>query len=141
MEYELINPSDPYTFVAADLEVAALTVFLLSHTYGAESKDGEETVPIFILGGSPRDWYKTQFGRTPDEGLKARYAEVADALESVLLGTFEDRRRYQAALDAISDAEKRKQFIKAWQDGRSSLCDIGPHAHIMAKCMRETELE
>lgn len=30
MQYELINPSDPYTFVVDNKEVAALTVFALS---------------------------------------------------------------------------------------------------------------
>lgn len=97
---------------------------------------------FLFLEARPRsDWYKSQFVRTTDEGLKARKAEVVDALESMLFGAFEDRRRYQAALDAITDAEKRKQFVAAWQDGRSSLNDIGSFAHKMAKHLREMELK
>lgn len=50
MEYELINPSDPYTFVAADKEVAALVIGNLSLAFGAETKDEAEAdrVPIFM---------------------------------------------------------------------------------------------
>lgn len=33
IEYELINPSDPYTFLAKTKESAALTVFLLGTMY------------------------------------------------------------------------------------------------------------
>lgn len=42
IEYELINPSDPYTFLAKTKESAALTVFLLGTMYGASPKDDNE---------------------------------------------------------------------------------------------------
>ena len=102
MEYELKNPSDPYTFLAADFEVATLTVFSISTLYGAEAKEGGESVPIFLFGGA-REWYIEQFGRTPDEGKEAKKEELATALSSMMYGGFEDRRRYEAALTAITD--------------------------------------
>lgn len=58
MEYELINPSDPYTFIAADFETA---------------------------------------------------------------------------LQAITDKIKKEEFIAAWQDGRSSLNNIGERARRLSK--------
>ena len=64
MQYELINPSDPYTFVADNKEIAALTVFALSTMYGAKSEDGSEEIPLLFLGGS-KDWYRESFGKTP----------------------------------------------------------------------------
>jgi len=91
MEYELINPSDPYTFIAADYETAALTIFCLGPAYGARLKDTGEAVPVFIFGGAV-DWYKEKFGRTPDDGLNEKGQAVADALASVMLGDFEERR-------------------------------------------------
>lgn len=139
MEYELINMSDPYTFIAEDLEVAALTVFSLSLAYGAKSKDGKETVPIFLFGGGATEWYEESFSKTPDDGLEARKGAVAAALDSMMLGHFEDRKRYQAALDAITDDEKREQFIATWQDGCSSLNNIGTYAHKLAKKLMESE--
>lgn len=132
MEYELKNPSDPYTFMSADREVAALVVFSLSMFYGAEPKEGDGDIPIFLFGGAA-EWYQETFGRNPDEGLKERKPEVAEALGSFMYGYFEDRRRYEAALAAITEPEKKEQFKAAWQDGRSSLNDIGTYAHKMAK--------
>ena len=132
MQYELINPSDPYTFIAKNKEVAALTVFSISTMYGAESQDEKEEIPVFIMGGA-REWYQEQFGRTPDEGLEAEKENVARSLSSFMYGHFEDRRRYEAALNAITDEEKKEIFIKEWQDGRSSLNDIGSYAHRLGK--------
>lgn len=132
MEYELKNPSDPYTFLAEDLEVAALTVFSISTLYGAEPKDGGESVPIFIFGGA-KEWYLEQFGRTPDDGRKAKREELAAALGSMMYGGFKDRRRYEVALAAITDPEKKKEFIAVWQDAHSSLNDIGTYCHELAK--------
>ncbi len=135
VEYELINPSDPYTFIAPDKEVAALVVFTISTLYGAKSKDGLEEIPVFIFGGSA-EWYQGEFGRTPDEGLADRRKQVAGALESFMYGHFEDRKRYEAALKAITDLERLDQFKAEWQDGHSSLNDIGTYAHEMAKRIR-----
>lgn len=116
MEYELKNPSDPYTFFAEDLEVASLVVFSISTLYGAEAKEGGDSVPIFIFGGA-KEWYIEQFGRTPDEGLKAKREALAEALSSMMYGGFEDRRRYEAALTAITDTEKKRRLL---QSGRTA---------------------
>lgn len=132
MEYELINPSDPYTFIASSNEVAALVVFLLSTSYGAKAKDGSFEVPIFMFGGAA-EWYQEKFGHSTDVGLSENKEEVANALESMMYGSFKDRKRYQSALKAIDKDKKREEFIAEWQDGRSSLNDIGNYAHELAK--------
>lgn len=135
MEFELINPSDPYTFIASSNEVAALVVFLISTTYGAKAKDDSFEVPAFMFGGG-EEWYQKQFERSVALGFLENRAEVAKALESMMYGGFEDRRRYQAALNAIDDNKKREKFIAEWQDGRSSMNDIGNYAHALArKCL------
>lgn len=137
MEYELHNPSDPYTFIAESREVAAIAVALISTAFGADTQDEnpENHVPIFLFGGFD-GWYKETFGREPMEGLNALRDKVIEALSSFMLGHFEDRARYNAALEAITDPEKREQFIEKWQDGRSSLNDIGGKAHRIAKRMK-----
>ena len=136
-EYEFINFSDPYTFLASDLEVAAIVVFLMGAAYGAKSKDGSKQVPIFLFGGEPEAWYRDQFGRSPSEGYEALALDVADALESFMLGDFTERERYQAALDAIDDSDKKKQFMAKWQDSCSSLNDIGTRAHHLGEAIRD----
>lgn len=52
-----------------------------------------------------------------------------------MYGHFEDRRRYEAALSAITEEDKKEQFIREWQDGRSSLNDIGTYAHNLGRKM------
>lgn len=136
MEYELINPSDPYTFIAADYETAVLAVLCLGPAYGAKPKGDGEDVPIFLFGGAV-EWYTDKFGHTPDDGLDEKGQAVADALASFMLGGFEDRRRYNAALAAIDDPEKKARFIDEWQDGRSSLNDIGGEAHRLSERLRK----
>lgn len=140
MEYELINPSDPYTFIADDLETAALVVLIFGTAYGANPKDGGENVPIFLFGGA-LEWYQEHFGRTPDDGLIAKKKAVADAMESMMFGHFQDRERYEAALAAITDPDKKAEFMKTWQDGCSSLNNIGQVAHNLAKKLRTRDLK
>ena len=118
--------------MAESKEVAALTVLMLSTLYGAQSEDGEDDIPVFIFGGA-EEWYQKEFGRTPDEGMDAEKEHVAKALISFMYGEFRDRKRYEAALLAITDEEKKGKFIEAWQDGRSSMNDIGTHAHTLGK--------
>lgn len=136
MEYKLHNPSDPYTFIAVDQEVAALVVGLLSPAFGADIHDESEEnrVPIFIFGGY-NEWYQEKFGRTPAEGLNARKEDVGKAMQSFMLGGFSDRARYNAALEAIDNPIKRNDFIANWQDGRSSLNNIGGVAHEIGKVL------
>ncbi len=52
-----------------------------------------------------------------------------------MLGGFEDRARYNAALEAIDDPAKRDAFMAKWQDGRSSLNNIGGAAHEIGKAL------
>ena len=119
-EYKLINPSDPYTFLAKTKESAALAVFLLGTLYGASPKDDneEKRIPVFLFGGA-EEWYRKEFGRSTEAGLKAEKQNVADALLSFMYGSFEDRRRYEAALNAITDEEKKRC---SWKNGRM----VGP---------------
>lgn len=138
MEFELINPSDPYTFIASSNEVAALTVLLISSAYGAKAKDDSFEVPITMFGGGA-EWYQEQFGHSANDGLSENKAEVAKALDSMMYGRFQDRKMYQAALNAIDDEEKRQKFIAEWQDGRSSLNDIGNYCHSLAKKLLKTD--
>ncbi|MCI8378683.1 MAG: hypothetical protein HFH72_09220 [Lachnospiraceae bacterium] len=138
MEFELINPSDPYIFIASSNEVAALTVFLIGSAYGAKAKDDSFEVPITMFGGAD-EWYQEQFGHSADNGLSENKEEVAKALDSMMYGHFQDRKMYQAALNAIDDDEKREKFIAEWQDGRSSLNDIRNYCHALAKKLLKTD--
>ena len=77
IEYELINPSDPYTFLAKTKESAALAVFLLGTMYGASPKDDneEKRISVFLFGGA-EEWYRKEFGRSTEEGLKVEKVNI-----------------------------------------------------------------
>ena len=87
-EYKLINPSDPYTFLAKTKESAALAVFLLGTMYGASPKDDneEKRIPVFLFGGA-EEWYQKEFGRKchygrrKEKGVHGRMAGWADQHE------------------------------------------------------------
>jgi hypothetical protein len=136
--YEFENPSDPYVFEAANREIAALTVFVIGTAYGATAESGNaaDNVPIFIFGGAS-EWYKETFGREPKEGMNALKREVAESFTSFMFGNIRDWRRYNAALNAIDDPGKRAAFRDEWQDGRSSLNNIGSYAHQLGARLRE----
>lgn len=138
MLYELINPSDPYIFEADSLEVATLTVFLLSTGFGAKPIKGDEGVPIMMFGNA-EEYYKEKFGRDVQTGLETNFSSVRKALASFMLGNFSDYKRYQVALNAITDDDKRKTFIDEWQDERSSLNNIGGKAHQISERMLRQE--
>lgn len=127
MLYELINPSDPYTFEAKDRETAALAVFLLSTSYGAHcltEEREEDDIPVFLFGGS-KEWYLDTFKRTPNEGLEDLKDDVRESFKSFVYGHESDRQTYQLAIDSITDEEKKVEFIKHWHDKHSSMNDIG----------------
>ena len=124
-------------FLAKTKESAALAVFLLGTMYGASPKDDneEKRIPVFLFGGA-EEWYRKEFGRSTEAGFKAEKQNVADALLSFMYGSFEDRRRYEAALNAITDEEKKKVFMEEWQDGRTSMKNIGEYAHQLGEKLK-----
>jgi hypothetical protein len=151
MLYEIINPSDPYHFEANDLEIAAVCISVLGEgmyaahpvqkgKYGSESVEGAEKVPIFMFGSQDK-WFKKHFNKTFSESfdavLKTRKNELAEAFESVKIGSLEDLEVYNDAMNAIDDDKKKDAFRKKWIDHKqSSLNDIGGRARILAKNTR-----
>ena len=136
MLYELINPSDQTHFEAPNLLVAALVTFLLGQgQYGAKPEDDEAAeVPIFLFGGAD-EWWSEHFPDEQMEGAADRHREVlVRSLRSVCYGDLRERRLYDDALAAITDEQKRAEFIESWNDKhRSSLNNIMGRAHKFAE--------
>ena len=111
MEYEIINPSDPYRMTAAGLDIAAVAVCLLGDgAYAAKPRGIGIEVPCLFTGPDP--WFIEKFGMdyatTLQAVLEHQNAELALALESVTLERAE----------------------------RSSLNDIGGRAKALAQAVR-----
>lgn len=132
MLYELINPSDRYTFEAPSIEVAGAVAVLLSEGFGAKPVHGDgETTPI-LFGWNA--WLKD---RGIDEAwIKSHCGELADAYDSFLIGGANERADVESML-AMLPPEKREQWRAERQDRhRSSLNQIGERAYQLAKRFR-----
>lgn len=135
MLFEIINPSDPYTMEAPDLEIAACAVCLLgSGQYGLNELGGDKTghVPMFPVGGHD-EWFTKQFGKNFGASLNAvlmtRRHVLAGALASVRVGDAALRREFDAELAKLAADDEAAMFLTAFHDSkRSSMNDIGRHA-------------
>ena len=130
--YELINPSDAYTFYADSIEVAGVAVALLSTQFGAKPADGEgESTPILF------GWDKWFEERLIDSSwIDVHRLEIADALDSVLIGDACERADIEVLLEGLP-MEKRETWRAERQDRRrSSMSRIGETAYENAKRLR-----
>lgn len=143
MLYTIVNPSDGYTIDCADLEIAAIACLLLGEgQYGltAVEQDAED-VPIMLFG-DPDNWFLQHFNQTMPDVMRhvreARTAELATALDSVVIGNdVENRTELQALLQPLPEAERAAKRAVWHNERRSSLNDIGSRAYAMAKILRE----
>jgi len=139
MLYDILNPSDPMSFRAPDLQIAALSMFLLSNgKFGADCREGGgEDVPVFLFGGA-QAWWDEKFDTSIDDTIIRRAGEVADALDSIIYGDWGSRPRFEQQLEKIGDAQARRDFIDTWNDEhRSSLNNVVEVASGIAEQLRE----
>jgi hypothetical protein len=141
--YEIINPSDHYTIECPDLEVAFVACCLLGNgQYAFDPLDESGVkVPLFMFGGHD-EWAQEQFGASTDDVLgrclKARRSEVADALDSVLIG----KRAAFAAIAPEKGTDAWREARTKWHDvHRSSFNDIGGRAYQIAAKLRKPVTE
>ena len=141
MLYNIINAHDAYTMEANDFKIAAVANLLQSDGYdGLEPVDGEgSTMPILFLGGMEK-WIDENICPHLDlvKFINEHRLEIADALDSIVCGSSQDRKLYLMGLGMASTPEKKKAWRDKWQDEkRGSLSDIGTHAWRMAERLRK----
>lgn len=130
--FELINPSDRYTFEAPNIRVAGAAVCCLSTGFGARRVDRPEEVTPVLFGWE--EWLKQRGVNA--KWFQAHWAEVADALASFLIGTPTDRADVVDMLAQLP-ADKREAWRDRRQDRhRTSLNRIGEAAYATAERLR-----
>ena len=131
--YELINPSDPYTFYAPSIEIAGVAVVMLSSGFGATPARGEgESTPV-LFGW--KEWLEEK--GIDNAWCIAHLSEIADALDSFLIGNAAHRADVESMLDELPP-EKRDAWRAKRQDRhRSSMNQIGEAAYAAAKRLRQ----
>ena len=143
MIYEIINPSDPYT-IKGEFKIAVLSTIVLGEgMYSLQPESGdEEHMPLFLFGGA-MEWLKERFGQDFDlpAAIHAHAVEIADCLDTVLIGSFGDRRTYEDGLSLITEEPNRIKWRDRWLDERrSSMNNIGGRAYQLAVKLREAHL-
>jgi hypothetical protein len=144
MLYEIVNPSDPYTFEAPTFEIAAVAIVLLAEgqlgvkPVGDDPEDARE-LPL-LLFDSDGKWFEENLFPLEKIGdfLDKHSEEIAAALDSVVIGGELDRSLFLTAL-ARQEDDTKEAYRVAWHNKkRSSINDIGRSAWEMAKGIRET---
>lgn len=144
MLFSIINPSDPYTMRASELEVAAVAVGALGFgKYGLEEISGDRSgqVPMFLTDGHDA-WYMKQFGRTFEQSVNYvmanRFDEFVKALTSVHIGTPADKAAFDERAKQCPDEEALVELLHELHDAkRTSSNDIGRQAWNMAQVLVE----
>ena len=141
--WNIINPSDPYTLRADDLDVAfCVCAFLGMGKYALREIGGAERyVPADLFGGY-NAWCQETFLCSVDELFGRVMREKRDAviasLDSVVVGNPTDRAAHEKGLALIDDPAKHAEWKAAWHDDRrSSTNDIGAQAQSLAKQIRK----
>lgn len=145
MLYRIINPSDPYTIVANRIDVAAVASLILGNgQYAFEPLDGSVDIPLFgfMTPEQRENWFvqncKMGIEATVKDVRENLRTEMADCLDSVVIGQPEEREPYLAGLALLTDPDEREKYWFEWQDKRrSSFNDIAGRAHRTAKKFRE----
>ena len=87
--------------------------------------------------GGLDDWLAER-GEKQETVLDNHRTDVIDALASFCTGSAKDRKLFDSALAAITDDDKRAEFVAEWDDKkRSSLNDWTNYAHKMAESLRK----
>lgn len=114
--YEIINPSDAWTFLAASDKIAFLVSLFVGSGQTPAKREGWES-PLYLLGGNPDKDYEKEFGE-PLKGAVERHGdELIDSFRSFMI----HREKSKKTLTG-------KPLAK-WNDKhRSSLNDLGGYA-------------
>ena len=131
---EIINPSDAYTLRTDDFKTAAVAIAILGRgQMSLKNIDGEERSPV-LFGWD--DWLKEQgiedLGKYIDDHAK----EMADILDTVLIGGKTDREEVESTLSLLPEDQRQKWLEDRHERRRSSMNNIGAASWAWARKLR-----
>jgi hypothetical protein len=129
--YEIINPSDPYT-IDGPLKTCAVAVTYLGHGHYALRDDkGKVALPVFIFGGvgDLNDFFQETFGESfKDADASITTTELADVMNSVLIGRIRDRAEILDHINSVPEDQREVKRSFILDQRRSSMNNIGQAA-------------
>lgn len=127
--YELVNPSDAYTFDTDDVQALCVGVAMYSNGwYGITDDQDKCVIGVTALGGI-EEWAKEQFGSM--EKLKEVLAtkefrlRIATALETIMIGKTGTRKALMMCLKEVPEEKRKELQVKMIEEQRTSMNDIG----------------
>lgn len=139
--YEIINPSDAYTMVAENDDIARAAIILLGEgAYGGiKENDDKFSVPMMMFCRDAQKAVDEEFSTYGGFGpyIAGHRSELASALASVLIGGFSERRLVEDALSRMSEVDQKQWLSNRHNRLRSSMNDIGKRAWQLAEAVRK----
>lgn len=140
--FEIINPSDPYTMVAEDGKVAQVACLILGKgKLGLKCEaDCKFDVPLMFVATEKQfeEWCENAGIGPLAPFIEKHCKEIADCLDSVLIGDESDRRTMERVLAAIKSPKERARAREVYHDEkRGSVNDIGRAAYELAAVLRK----
>jgi hypothetical protein len=129
--YEFVTPSDPITFKAENDKIAFCCALILgSGKACCTNVDSGESIPsLLIFSTNPEKEIEDFLGSAIDVFMKDHLKSVSESFSTFAYGKPSERKTYDAALEAITDAEKLKEFKSKHEDvNRSSMSKWVQHA-------------
>ena len=123
--YELVNPSDPYTFYASSLYVAGVVAGLLSTHYVAVAVGNEENRTPVLFGWD--EWVEER--GIDGEWIDNHALELSEAFGSFLIGGPERRADIESMMDMLPEEKIHQWRDQRQERERSSLHKIGEIAY------------
>lgn len=137
--YEIVNPSDACTLAAESDAVACAAVLALgSGAYGLSDEQGGSVCPVLLFASPERTEAELQrLGVAPlGDFLTANKDAIAACLDSVRVGSFDERRKLDRVLAHVPESN-REGALAAWDDERrTSMSRIAASAKSLAKRVR-----
>lgn len=138
MIYELINPSDPYTMVYDDDEIARTACILLGESaYALKNENGGEVCPLLLLGATA--FINKEYGSSAKffEYVTENMLRIGDCLDSVMSFGPSERFAYEEAVKVMTDKQRKEYRDKVHDRNMSSMNNIGARAWTLAETFRQ----
>jgi hypothetical protein len=126
--YELVNPSDEWTFLAPNDKIAWLVSFIVGEGKTPAKRDGWSS-GLYIFGGDPEKDFEKEFGE-PLKGFLDRYRDdIIKSLRTFMI----HRERSEKPLEG--------KELREWNENlRSSINDFGGYAFEFADRLERKNL-
>lgn len=134
--YEFITPSDAITFKTDDDKVAFTCALLLGNGQaGCRNITTNKSVPSMLMFCvDPQKEIQKFINGSFEEFIKQNKIKISECFNSFAYVTPSERKVYDNACDAITDADKLKQFKQSHEnENRTSMNQFVNHAWEMAQ--------